>query len=87
MILRPTSPDRRFHRYHAEKAITYLFIGLVVVAISIVWGSFAGRVGVVLGIVAAGVAFGMQEVIGALAGWVNIVAGAHLPRGRSCRNG
>ncbi len=64
-----------FHRYYAQKAITYLFIGLVVVAISIVWGSFAGRVGVVLGLVAAGVAFAMQEVIGALAGWVNIVAG------------
>ncbi len=64
-----------FHRYYTQKAITYLFIGLVVVAISIIWSAFAGRVGVVLGIVAAGVAFAMQEVIGALAGWVNIVVG------------
>ncbi|MFN2557236.1 MAG: mechanosensitive ion channel family protein [Nitriliruptorales bacterium] len=64
-----------FHRYYAQKAITYLFIGLVVVAISIIWSAFAGRVGVVLGLVAAGVAFAMQEVIGALAGWVNIVIG------------
>lgn len=64
-----------FHRYYAQKAISYLFIVLIVVAISIIWSAFAGRVGVVLGLVAAGVAFAMQEVIGALAGWVNIVVG------------
>lgn len=64
-----------FHRYYAQKAVTYAFIGLVLIAISIIWSAFAGRVGVVLGVVAAGVAFAMQEVIGALAGWVNIVVG------------
>ncbi len=64
-----------FQRYYAQKAITYLFLVLVVVIISIIWSAFAGRVGVVLGLAAAGVAFAMQEVIGALAGWVNIVAG------------
>lgn len=64
-----------FQRYYAQKAITYLFLGLVVIAISIIWSAFAGRVGVVLGLAAAGIAFAMQEVIGALAGWLNIVAG------------
>jgi small-conductance mechanosensitive channel len=40
-----------------------------------VWRAFAGRVGIVLGVAAAGLAFAMQEVIGALAGGVNIVSG------------
>lgn len=63
-----------FHRYYAQ-TIIYALIGLVLVAIFMIWSAFAGRVGVVLGVVAAGVAFALQEVIGALAGWVNIVVG------------
>jgi small-conductance mechanosensitive channel len=43
--------------------------------IALIWRAFAGRIGVVLGLVVAGVAFAMQEVIGALAGWVNVVSG------------
>jgi small-conductance mechanosensitive channel len=46
-----------------------------VVAVAALWHGFAGRLGVVLGFAAAGVAFAMQEVIGALAGWFNIVSG------------
>jgi small-conductance mechanosensitive channel len=40
----------------------------------VVWRPFAGRVGLVLGLTAAGVAFAMQEVIAALAGWVSILS-------------
>jgi small-conductance mechanosensitive channel len=45
------------------------------ILLAIVWRAFAGRVGVVLGLAAAGVAFAMQEVIGALAGWFNVLSG------------
>jgi small-conductance mechanosensitive channel len=44
-------------------------------AIGVTWRAFAGQAGVVLGLMAAGVAFAMQEVIGALAGWFNILSG------------
>lgn len=48
---------------------------VALVALAIVWRPFAGRIGLVLGLVAAGVAFAMQEVIGAVAGWFNILLG------------
>jgi small-conductance mechanosensitive channel len=48
---------------------------VVVVALGVLWRAFAGRVGVVLGLATAGLAFAMQEVVGAIAGWFNIVSG------------
>ena len=39
------------------------------------WAPFGGRISVILGFATAGIAFAMQEVIGALFGWVNILAG------------
>ena len=64
-----------YSRYYTRKAVHYL-VGLVaIVAVALIWRAFAGRIGVVLGLAAAGVAFAMQEVIGALAGWVNVVSG------------
>lgn len=64
-----------YDRYYLRKAIKYVaaFVGLI--AVAIVWRAFAGRAGVVLGLTAAGLAFAMQEVIGAIAGWVNILSG------------
>jgi small-conductance mechanosensitive channel len=64
-----------YSRYYTRKAAHYL-VGLVaIVVVALIWRAFAGRIGVVLGLAAAGVAFAMQEVIGALAGWVNVVSG------------
>jgi small-conductance mechanosensitive channel len=62
-------------RYYARKAARYATALVTLVMLSILWSAFAGRVGVVLGLAAAGVAFAMQEVIGALAGWFNILSG------------
>lgn len=67
--------DDPFSRYYARKVTRYAMAVLVVIALAVVWQAFAGRLGVVLGLATAGVAFAMQEVIGALAGWFNIVAG------------
>jgi small-conductance mechanosensitive channel len=67
--------DDATHRYHARKVVRYLCALGVLLALAVIWRAFAGRVGVVLGFAAAGVAFAMQEVIGALAGWFNIVSG------------
>ena len=43
-----------------------------------VWRPFAGRIAVILGFATAGLAFAMQEVIGALAGWISILTGRHF---------
>lgn len=63
-----------YARYYLRKVARYLVLMLLLIALAVVWRPFAGRVGVVLGLTAAGVAFAMQEVIGALAGWVSILS-------------
>lgn len=62
-------------RYWTRKVTHDVVAGLTVVVLAVVWRAFAGRVGVVLGLAAAGLAFAMQEVIGALAGWFNVLSG------------
>ena len=65
----------RYHKYYARKIAHYVVALPTLVAIGIVWRPFAGQLGLVLGLMTAGLAFAMQEVIGALAGWFNIVSG------------
>lgn len=67
--------DDPYHRYYVRKLVRYACAVIAVIALAIVWRAFAGRIGVVLGLATAGVAFAMQEAIGALAGWFNIVSG------------
>jgi small-conductance mechanosensitive channel len=67
--------DNAYTRYHLRKATRYVIVLIAAVTLAVLWRPFAGQIGVVLGFTAAGVAFAMQEVIGALAGWVNIVSG------------
>ena len=63
-------------RYYARKLVRAIVLVVALIAIAIVWRAFAGRAGVVLGLLTAGVAFAMQEVIGALAGGANILFGS-----------
>lgn len=67
--------DDAYSRYYARKSARYAVAVLALVGVAIVWRAFAGRAGVVLGLAAAGIAFAMQETIGALAGFVNILSG------------
>jgi len=62
-------------RYWTRKITHYVVAFVTVVVLAVVWRAFAGRAGVVLGLAAAGLAFAMQEVIGALAGWFNVLSG------------
>src|SRR5436305_839478 len=64
-----------YARFHARKLARYGIFLAALVAVAIVWRSLAGNVGVILGFAAAGIAFAMQEVIGAIAGWFNITSG------------
>jgi small-conductance mechanosensitive channel len=64
-----------YGRYYARKGFRYAVTVTAFIALAVVWRPFAGQIGVVLGLFAAGVAFAAQEVIGALAGWLNIMSG------------
>ena len=64
-----------YARFHARKLARYAIVLAAVVALAVVWRSLAGNVGVILGFAAAGIAFAMQEVIGAIAGWFNVTSG------------
>lgn len=67
-----------YTRYNARKAVRFGVFVVALIALAIVWRPFAGRLGIVLGLMAAGIALAMQEVIGALAGWFNILSGRIL---------
>ncbi|MBV8160764.1 MAG: mechanosensitive ion channel family protein [Acidimicrobiia bacterium] len=64
-----------YARFHARKLTRYAISLLALIALAVVWRSLAGNVGVILGFAAAGIAFAMQEVIGAIAGWFNVTSG------------
>lgn len=67
--------DDPYAKYYARKVTRYAVVAAVVVVLAVVWHAFAGRVGVVVGLATAGLAFAMQEVVGAVAGWFNILSG------------
>ena len=67
--------DDPYARYYLRKIVHAVIVVLLLIALAVVWRPFAGRIGVVLGLITAGLAFAMQEVIGALAGWVSIFTG------------
>lgn len=67
--------EDRYAAYYARKLTRYASAVAAAIALAVVWHAFAGRVGVVLGLATAGLAFAMQEVVGAIAGWFNILSG------------
>lgn len=67
--------DDRYRRYWAGKLVSYAIAAVAVISLIAIWAPFGGRISVILGFATAGIAFAMQEVIGALFGWVNILAG------------
>lgn len=70
--------DDPYTRYYLRKAVRAVVVVVLLIALALVWQPFAGRIAVVLGLATAGLAFAMQEVIGALAGWVSILTGQHF---------
>ncbi len=67
--------EDRYQRFYSRKFVQYGLVGLAVVAVFVIWQPFGGQFAAALGLATAGIAFAMQEVIGALAGWFNITAG------------
>ena len=79
MILVPLARRRHrddaYRRYWAGKIVSYVLVALAIIALIVLWAPLGGRLSVILGFATAGIAFAMQEVIGALFGWLNILAG------------
>ena len=74
LLLRRTRD--RYRAYYARKAGRYVVAVLALISVGILWRPFAGQLGLVIGLATAGIAFAMQEVIGAIAGWFNILSGS-----------
>ncbi len=74
-LVRRRFGDDPYRRYWSGKLTTYAITAVAIVLLIALWAPLGGRLSVILGFATAGVAFAMQEVIGALFGWVNVVAG------------
>ena len=68
-------PDDSQHVYTVRKVTNYLVNVLVALLILAIWMQHAGDLSVALGILGAGLAFALQEIVGSVAGWVTIVTG------------
>jgi small-conductance mechanosensitive channel len=64
-----------YARFHYRRLVRFGATLVAVVALLVVWRRYVGHIGIFAGLFLAGLAFAMQEVIGALAGWFNIVSG------------
>src|SRR5437764_230809 len=58
-----------YGRHYVRRAVHFLTFLVALVAIGFVWNVFSARAGLGFGFFAAGLAFALQEVIGAVAGW------------------
>jgi small-conductance mechanosensitive channel len=67
--------DDQFTEFHLARVIRYTTLVVAVVALLLVWRAFHGHGTLVIGFVIAGLTFALQEVVGAAAGWFNIVTG------------
>jgi small-conductance mechanosensitive channel len=74
LVLRRLADDSSYI-YPIRKAIGYAVNILVVLLLFGVWIERLGDLSVAVGILAAGLAFALQEVIGSLAGWLTIISG------------
>jgi small-conductance mechanosensitive channel len=64
-----------FAAYYYRHLARYGAVFAGIVALIVVWRSAIGHLALFGGLLAAGLAFAMQEVIGSIAGWFNIVSG------------
>ncbi|HZJ06429.1 MAG TPA: mechanosensitive ion channel domain-containing protein [Nocardioidaceae bacterium] len=67
--------EDRYRKYYWRKIVHYTTVVVALIGLGIVWRPFAGQLGLLLGLVAAGLVIALQDVIGALAGWFNIISG------------
>jgi len=62
-------------RYHSRKAVTYLGYFFTFLLLVFLFSNRLGNLGIALGVVGAGIAFALQEVIASIAGWLAVSFG------------
>ena len=62
-------------RYRVRKVITFVSYLVIALFLTIVFNDRLGQLTIVLGVVGAGIAFALQEVIASFAGWLAISSG------------
>ncbi len=67
--------DDNAYIYLIRKAATYAVTILTTLLLFGIWVQRLGDLSVALGILGAGIAFALQEVIGSIAGWITIITG------------
>ena len=75
LLLVSRLPDESPHLYVVRKVTGYAVNASAVLLITGIWLEHVGNLSVALGILGAGLAFALQEVIGSMAGWVTILTG------------
>ncbi len=85
-VLRSVSDDSP-HIYGLRKAAGYGTNLLAVLLLFSIWVERLGDLSVALGILAAGMAFALQEIIGSFAGWLTIISGRPLSVGDRIETG
>ncbi len=73
--------DDRYRNYHTRKIVHYVVVVIALIGLGILWRPFAGQLGLLLGLIAAGLVVALQGVIGAVAGWFNIISGGVFKAG------
>lgn len=68
-------PDESPHVFTIRRIANYLINLLAALVIFSIWMQNIGDLSVALGIMAAGLAFALQEVIGSIAGWITVITG------------
>lgn len=68
-------PNNSPHLYTIRKVTTYIITITTALLFIGIWIQRLGDLSVALGVLAAGLAFALQEVIGSIAGWITIVSG------------
>lgn len=63
-------------RYNARRIGRFVAWAVAVLALVVIWRPLDGNLAPTLGLATAGLAFAMQEAIGAIAGWFNITFGS-----------
>jgi small-conductance mechanosensitive channel len=67
--------DDRPTRFQLRRTIRYMALLVLLIALAGVWHVFHGRVALVVGLGAASLGFALQNVLGAIFGWISILSG------------
>jgi len=68
-------------KYRIRKSINFIGFILIIISVSIIYSDKLGGLTVAFGVVGAGIAFALQEIIVSIAGWIAITFGRYFKIG------